>query len=902
MAIITKDQIKKAIGLGTLNPKIINDFFYNIKLKSYDYDYLIQEQLIDLTSVRNSFYEVIKRSEVVSDAVREGKKDRVGVLQIDKDIVYYNRRKLYRANGKNNKPITLDDIMADRSLYKFGILCFINGRIDLSFTLKAAEDKTFIYFPYHKWISKIKETDVIDTVFIPESYITTSRTLNAVDKINSRTLACHVFPKFDKKYMAECKGFIGYLTPIEPGVSSLFIGGIEYDMDNQNLIFPSDLPADISKFNLTLVGLERYSQTIEVTSSTEYLQIERKKMPIPKNNLLIMVRDSNGYSYHVNTTEIQIKEYYPNVYQVINPNKLYCKVIVLYADNPQNELIDYDDEIKYYLSKVDLLDRYKKNNVPDALREYEPVKWDYLIQDYEKKAGIVTPTGNKWYPFLYKLNKISSIYKLWCEFFQTYLKKTYGFMDGWTLDISTIDLEARARMDTNPELPLSSGVYHRFTSKTYLFVYRNDGSMGVNLPYAWFIDGRYVVPVYSIAYKGYQYVYFDATLFTPNSIMEVERYDGQLFSRAVDIKTDYVVVNMNWLKQPILANALFLTDEAGNYITYGEGYEVSIRDEFFGPYDIPLDLQKSVYILKPGCEIKISPKSVEYCNKTIYLNCNNCATCYDINTNQLSTFDEVNLNEFENINRTDKNIINRLRLFNPEGRLYPKHGYMQYETTNIEEPPRFTLMASTSEGIPFKVEYMGYDEKEIYRLDEIPENGLINLNGKIDKPFSLVYHDIFLNGYKLNKNQIEVIAPFYIAIKNVNTRKSFIIYERVKGDEIFKFLTDEKSQYIADKLFEEDKEYFDKVIDGLEDIIVDPTIEDMEDRIDVLIGLLRDFIAINFVNGDEEYTPEQLDYYESLFDDGWRLYLNADERVDFNLPVQNWFYLSHDYNILYNGK
>ncbi len=197
---------------------------------------------------------------------------------------------------------------------------------------------------------------------------------------------------------------------------------------------------------------------------------------------------------------------------------------------------------------------------------------------------------------------------------------------------------------------------------------------------------------------------------------------------------------------------------------------------------------------------------------------------------------------------------------------------------------------------------MGYDEKEIYRMAEIPENGLINLNGKIDKPFSLVYHDIFLNGYKLNKNQIEVIAPFYIAVKNVNTRKSFIIYERIKGDEIFKFLTDENSQYLADKLFEEDKEYFDKVVDSLEDIIVDPTLEDMEDRIDMLIGLLRDFVALNFVNGDETYTPEQLDYYESLFDDGWRLYLNADERVEYNLPVQNWFYLNHDYNILYNGK
>ena len=44
---------------------------------------------------------------------------------------------------------------------------------------------------------------------------------------------------------------------------------------------------------------------------------------------------------------------------------------------------------------------------------------------------------------------------------------------------------------------------------------------------------------------------------------------------------------------------------------------------------------------------------------------------------------------------------------------------MQYETTNIAEPPRFTLMASTSEGIPFKVEYMGYDEKDITNFNKI---------------------------------------------------------------------------------------------------------------------------------------------------------------------------------------
>lgn len=903
MAIITKEQVKRCIGLGTVNPKILNKFFYDIKLKSYDYDYLIQEELIDLTSVRNSFYEAFQRSDTILHGVVDNKLDRVCVVQIDKDIVHYAKRKEYKMNKRYNKPWSMDEIMTKRDIFKFGVLAFINGKLTNNFRIQCADDKTFLYFPRRDYALSIKPTDYIDTVFIPEAYIVTSRTLGPTDKPDSFSLSAYVFDKLNRDYVKECKGFMGYLTPNGDG-HPIFMTGIEYDENKDKFIFPNNLPNQISNFTCTLVGMERLSEVIEVAPDLEYLEIKKQKMPIPKNNLLIMVRDTNGYSYHVNTGEIEIKEYYPNIYQIINPNKLYCKIIVLYADNPQNELFDYDDEIKYYLSKVNLLDRYKADNVPDGLREYKPVKWDYNLGNYKDSHGYNLPVINDWFPFLYKLNKISSIYKLWCEFFQTYLRRTYGFLEGWTLDISTIDLSSKYRTETSPELPLSTGLFKKFTTPQYLFVYRNFNGSDSTVPYSWFIDGKYAVPTYSVAVDNYQYVYFDASLINENSIMEVERYDSNIWSREIKIGDGPTEVKVNWLHEPVLALNLFLTDESGNYIGNNERYTVSVKDESLDKNTFfDLDLDKSIFIIESGMTLKFTPTRSGYANKTIYINTNNKPVVYNITTSSLSMFDTMNLNEKKYINRTKKNIISRLRVFTPDGRMLPKWSYKQYETTNIAESPNFTIMSGADQGTPFRIQYMGYEEEMIYRADEIPANGLLNLNGKINKPFSLAYHDIFLNGFKLNKNQIEIIAPFLIAIKNVNTRKDILIYERIKGEELFKFNMDEPSQYLPDIILDQDPEYYNKILQDLTDIVVDPTIPDIGDLVDATIGLIKDFICENFINCDLYYSPAIMDAYETLYPEGQnRILFNADERVEKSIPSSNWFYMNHDSNIIYQNK
>ncbi len=901
MPIITKEQVKKCISLGTLNPKILKDFFYSIKLKSYDYDYLIQKQLVDLQSEEYNFFECFKQSAVIKDSVRDGYLDKVAVVQIDKDIVHYSKHKIYKNSSLYNKPQTIANMMKQRHIFKFGVLCFINNKLDLNFRIQAREDKTFLLFPVKDYALKVKPTDKIDVVFLPQSVIYTSRGLSEQDRPAPNALHDFAFPDLNRKVLNEAKGFIAFITP-KDNSEPLFQTNVKYDTATHRFIFENTLPVNISNFTITIVGLEDYSETIEVDPNTEYLRISRKEMPIPKDNLLIMIRDANGYSYHVNTGEVEIKEYYPNIYKVINPNKYTCKIIVLYANHPQNDEIVYDDEIKYYLSKINLLERYQKGTVPDVLEEYKPITWDYLISDYEVKSGVITPSGNPWFPFLYKMNKISSIYKLWCEFFQTYLRKTYGFLDGWTLDINTIDLEARARMETLPELPLSTGNYKVFNTKQYLFTYRNDLGVERNIPYAWFIDGKFSVPTYSVSDNGYQYVYFDASLIKPDSIMEIERYDGNLWSQKVEVKDAPTEVILNMIDKPILANTLFITDADGNYLNSRE-YNITVEEEALGPYTYTLDLEKSIYILKSGTKVKVVPTGEGYKNKTVYLNCNNRSVVYDLWAKDNGVFEDLELNPKSYIQRTKKNIIGRIRIYSPDGRLYPKWAYKQFETTNITQPPSFTIMAHPEDGIPFRIEYMGYDEEVIYSLEEIPANGLLNLEGKINKPFSLVYHDVFLNGYKLNHSQIEIISPFVIAIKNVNTIKNLVIYERVKGEELFAFNKGEQSQYLPDNLFDEDKEFFDKILEDLTDIVVDPNLPNMDDQIDVTIGLIKDFLIERFINCDKEYTPEEFDAYETLFpEDNWRILFNADERVERQLDQKNWVYLSHDLNIIYNNK
>lgn len=918
---LTKDIIKKGIGLGTIDPRILTDFFYKVKLKSYDYDYLIQEDLVDLYSVRSSFKEAFDHSKLIKGILRTGYLDRVAALQIDKGLVYYAKRKEFKdTTGLNGTPMSQDTVMLHRDIFKFGLLVFINNKLTTDFKIEAKDDKTALYFPYKDFMSTIKDTDVVDTVFIPRSVIYTSRTLAGTDKPDSSSIALNssTFNALytNKKVLDECTGFIAFFNPIGSVTSSSKLRtDVTYDKTNSKFVFSNSgtLPAaaNMNQYTLTIIGMEDYQQVIDVTPDTKYLEITKQKMPIPKNNLLVMVREDDGITYHLNYDEIVITEKYPNIYQITNANNRYCKIIVLYNSAPQDDLLDYDTEIDSYLEKVNLLDRYRQGTVPDGLTTYKPIDWDYLIKDFEKNTTITDTSNLAWYPLLYKLNKVNEIYKLWCYFFEYYISQTYGFLDGWTLDLSTTNLATRARTDTLPELDLGSGYYKIFDTPQYLFVYKNYTRLQSHVPYSWFIDNKFRVPSYMISYKGYEYVYFDQSYIKSNSIVEVERYDENNWVKQYTIPVDGLTVKFSWISEPFLINSLFMTHTDGTYITTGKEYNFIVTDSILG--DITVDMTNSVYKIKPGDSVKIVPVSSDYANKTVNLYCNNHAVVYSMTfDSEYSTFNDMNLNLGKDIAIIKPNYIPRLRVYNGEGRLFPKYSYSKLitiEDNSVLTPPAFRINVPASEGNPFQVQYMGYDEKQVYACDEIPVNGYLDLQalnaagtGNFRHPFSLKYYDVFLNGFKLNSTQIRIITPFYIAIQNVRTRKSLVIYEKIPGDETFYFASGDSSTYLADKLFNIDSTYYTNMINSLSDIIEDTSITDMISEVNAIkLSFYRDWVAKNFIDADDTYPPSELDTYEIMFD-SWRYLFNADERITRNVDSRNVFFINHDFNIDAVGK
>ena len=565
-----------------------------------------------------------------------------------------------------------------------------------------------------------------------------------------------------------------------------------------------------------------------------------------------------------------------------------------------------------------ILERYKNENLPTFFREYKPIVWDYGTQNLHDTVEPVPPNSG-WYPLLYKLNKISQTYKLWAYFFTHYLKMTYGFMDGWDLDISTItDKLAERKVTDNTHyrdivfFDKSDGRYMEFDEPQYVFAYVND--FEVELPYAWFVNGKFIIPTYRFNYHGYEYDYFPVSKIPNDAWMSVERYDGNIWSREFTIpaKSGGLEVTTDWIKKPILANSIFLTNNntEGKYITDKSSFHIFVNDpvrqSIYTTYEnessidpwVELDLDESIYILTNKSKIKIVPNDLSKA-ATVCLNCNNFGRVFNvIYEEEPDNFDAVNLNSYRQVTRTRQGIVSRLRVYDEDGRMIPKYGYTQFENNTILEDPAFTVMLSSFKDRLLMVEYMGYDEKIVYEASTIPLNGLLDLEGKIDKPFSLTYYDVFLDGYKLTPNNIDIVSPFHIIIKNVNSVNDLIIYERIKGEELFIFDKNDSSQYIADRLFRDDPKTYQDILSSLTNIVVDPDQEHMHDLIDFWGAFLLRWVLRNYIDADLEYDDDALAFFSDIFEEkGNRIFLNADNRITLNIPKVHWLELNHDKTI-----
>ena len=169
---------------------------------------------------------------------------------------------------------------------------------------------------------------------------------------------------------------------------------------------------------------------------------------------------------------------------------------------------------------------------------------------------------------------------------------------------------------------------------------------------------------------------------------------------------------------------------------------------------------------------------------------------------------------------------------------------------------------------------------QVCYLESIPKDKVVDLTGKIDKPFDFKWFDVYLNGRKLAKREVEIISANKIKILKTDSLRWLEIVENSRDKEYFgcDYVYD-----IIDELFDLDTEFADNVnnsidIENMKDI-EEPVIDRVISFLDYLLDHLYNYLCEMFgmFNPDElQITQEMLNWYDGLMFEDIPFELNPD--------------------------
>ena len=165
------------------------------------------------------------------------------------------------------------------------------------------------------------------------------------------------------------------------------------------------------------------------------------------------------------------------------------------------------------------------------------------------------------------------------------------------------------------------------------------------------------------------------------------------------------------------------------------------------------------------------------------------------------------------------------------------------------------------------IELMPYMMNQVCYMESIPSNDIIDLTGMIDKPFDFRWHDIYINGRKLVKKDVEILSANKIKILKTNSLQWLEIIENSRDKEYFGY---EPIYDFMDILFEIDKDFANKVKESIDNMfdLEEPVVDQAVSMLDYLLRHFYDnYMLPNYglINPDllqiDRYTVK---YYKDL--------------------------------------
>lgn len=837
-------------------------------MKQNAYHYLYKHQLNAVGYKRFDFYvkDLQKITELKHKSVNYPKQY---IYNMQYSFISEAKRLAFKRSGLVGKELSAFDISKNDSLFANTFMVFIDGKFFDTAKVLPREDVTTILFtlqeksnplgiPESYFKDLIARNAKVTVYFIPNcAYGIYKTNLNVLQKYKNQ-LELDRF-NIQNNLTTDTK-YITFVNTYQFLFSSII-------MDTTNsgsmLRFTNNLSNAYNNkvIHLNVFGFRNLYDQIDVPGANTYFSLPKMDMPVPKENMMIF-RNVGGKKYFAH--DLTLKQYYPNVYEVVgNTAKENLSIYVFYFNDTASQSdVVYENELASYQELYGRDSPFTNGTINAIAKNFTPLTFEYSIEDFEKSSYYDNHLK-------YKVETMKKWIQQNPEVLRTYLNEQIRSFSSYYIDTSKINLDSKYRINNHDELD-DETQWITFPDPQVVFVLNHTRS-DQYLRTRFFVDGLYYEPSYIFKDEFYEYYYLPLSKVTTQSIIEIERlpsidYELQtVFTQLTQTREAKIRSDFNYT-----ANDIFVVDRTNNEYVDRSMFDILIMSENGTEIPIPTTSMKE---LQGSFKLRLLSSSLLSKQLSIFVRESSFTEVMDIQTRD----DLGRVFDYVSVERTEgKNV----RLFK-NGRLLPNTLYDIDLDKNFAGLDFITPLISKTIGDRYVLDFTPYVYKVVHQQTTIPTNGFIDLRGKLNKPFDLKWYDVYLNGRKLHKGNIDTITPTLIFIKGVKTQKNLFILEKDRDDEIFN-LGDARS--LTDKIWDADANFRNTFLNRTP--MTDSESDIITELVDVYdLELMRFFVfaikEITFLNPDEQpFTDYQVDRFPHIWNDNQAVMLNPDDAVD----------------------
>ena len=864
---INMERIKEGILSGAIKMDQLTAALEKLRLHAYSTLIEIQRDLIGVHKYHISYSDLDRRPDTSFSGIRIRS---MYQYNLKLSFVHHTKRLRFRRSSVYNVPLTYQDIKKYPDIFIYNYFVLIDGYIDLSAKVVCKEEITSINLNPKAMDPKIaelfKEGCSIDIVILPSLSIEalTATKKDIVDHV------CTITPSQPVDEHTRVLAFVSSKTAL-PKMYLAKLIVVDGKATGDFRIPPESMEGIGFDEEVTIVAviMPNLLESHEIGHAITSFCTKTMPMPIPENNILVWVRREDESV--ILDTGFEITKKYGSLFLLEDHDEdITCDVF--YWDRPNNSNMRYMPEYWLYDRFVDINAAYLNGTQNPILENFSPINYTYNVSDFHKE-GHSDRRGNE---LIYKVNKMYDTFKLWSLASQLYYENIAEYYNGYIIDTSKLNMEEKYRTNSNQDV----GYIEDFDlgEGCYVFIFSNKAKW-TKLPYKFWVDGLRVVPKHVAFDHSYEYVYLPASAFnSAGSKVEIERSNditGVISLTTSENGTPFSLLNFDSVNHSIPVNSLFVTDEDGTMLEqFAYHFTVEI-----GADECPLNPESTLWLTSSSIlklyvyDTAAYPKvNVRYYDRPIEVH-------HVINGDN---FGDNALNVTGDI-RGIPRYKNRIRVFH-DGKLIPKSKYRISDTGDTFEPWEITLKGDKLFG-DFITDYIPEGYEEIYYQENIGAKGIVDLTGKIDKPFSMKYFDVYLNGYRLLPEQVEKITDFVIRIKDVKTIDNLYIYERKSTMAGFYTLdVEDTKRFLAEQLYEKDEEFVEKLRDHIINIMPDDDIPDVDiygNFFDLITYEIAKYIEpTGILLADDEMDQNIKEALTKFFGDNDVIFLDANHQYE----------------------